>query len=97
MVFAYYQRLTSVQRRTYRASDKIVAVELAAPAALHDEVAAIAAALAEGKRPQIQSAAQKLLNGLVEQLGVPPVRVQVLARRPSDEHAELHGVYYPLD
>lgn len=96
MVFAYYQRLTAAQRRTYRASDRIVAVELTETAALLPRVAELAAALAEGKRPRIQSAAQGLINGLAEQLAVPAVRVQVLATRPSDESGELHGIYYPL-
>jgi hypothetical protein len=41
----------------------------------------------------VQRATERLIRGLTEALGVPPVRVEVLAARPHAKWGELHGLY----
>ena len=94
--FPYYARLTAEQKKTYRASDAIVAVELPDAAALRPAVAALERALrgARTGRPS-QRAAAAIAHGICVQLGVPPVEVRVLARRPHGAYGELQGLYDP--
>ena len=58
-------------------------------------VAAIRAGLAADRRAEVERACQRLVDSLVGGYRVPPVRVRVLAQRPSDEYGELHGLYEP--
>jgi hypothetical protein len=41
----------------------------------------------------VQRATERLIRGLTDALGVPPVKVDVLAARPHNRHGELHGLY----
>jgi hypothetical protein len=93
MPFAYYARLTRSQQAIYRKSDEIVEVRLPRPAALHPAVSALAAALATEDRLRVQRASERLIRDLTDALGVPPVRVEVLAARPHAKWGELHGLY----
>jgi len=93
MPFSYYARLTRSQQAVYRKSDEIVSVRLPKPAALHPAVTALTAALATEERAQVQRASERLIRGLTDALGVPPVRVEVLAARPHARWGELHGLY----
>jgi uncharacterized damage-inducible protein DinB len=40
-----------------------------------------------------QAASERVIGGLMEVLGAPPVRVEVLAARPHARWGELHGLY----
>ena len=93
MPFAYYSRLTRAQQRVYRRSDAIGAVPFAGAAACRPLVAGVAQALASGDRGRNEVAAQALFDRLTGALGVPPVRAEVLAARPSRDWGELHGLY----
>ncbi len=95
MPFPYYERLTARQKRIYRASDAIVAVELPDAAGLAPQVEALAAALAAEDRRGVARAAGAIANGVCARLGAPPVRLRVLATRPDDGREELHGLYEP--
>ncbi len=95
MPFAYYGRLSAVQRRIYRRSDALTPPELPPHVAAGDLVSAIARALASADRLDLQRACQALVDRLVDAFRVPPIRVRVLARRPSDDYGELHGLYEP--
>jgi hypothetical protein len=95
--FSYYQRLSASDRRVYRRSDAAPDVALPDPAELRPLAAALEQALATGKRSVVQSAASKLGSGITRQLGVAPVRVQVLSRRPANAEGELHGLYTSAD
>jgi len=46
-------------------------------------------------RAKVQAAAQALTDRIMGGLRVPPVRVEVLAARPSRDWGELHGLYTP--
>jgi hypothetical protein len=93
MAFAYYQRLSARDRAIYRKSDAVASLRLPRPRDLHPVVAGLRDALAAQARRAIESAAQALAAGLSEQLGLPPVRVEVLPVRPSADWGELHGLY----
>ena len=97
MPFAYYSRLTRAQQRVYRRSDEIVAVPLADAAACRPLVEAVGRALTADDRGRTEGAVQALLDRLTATLGVPPLRVQVLAARPSRDWGELHGLYTPAE
>lgn len=95
MPFAYYDRLSPARQRIYRRSDEIGAIPLPPGTDGGVVVAAIRAALGAEDRAVTQNAAQRLLDLLVAGFRVPPVRVRVLARRPSNDYGELHGLYEP--
>ncbi len=95
MPFAYYQRLTRAQQRVYRRSDEIAVIRLAGTKDLRSLVDALAHALLKEDRLTTQRMADRLLAGITTSLGVPPLRAQVLAVRPSHTWGELHGLYSP--
>jgi uncharacterized damage-inducible protein DinB len=93
MPFAYFERLSRRQQEIYLRSDKITAVPLPGADALRPLVVELGAALESGDRALTESACQLLANGLGRALGLPPVRVTVLAARPHAKWGELHGLY----
>ncbi len=93
MPFAYYERLSERAKAIYRKSDAITALPLSSAATLHPAVADLRSALARDERREVEAAAQRLVDGLVQQLGMSPVAVTVLAVRPSSSGGELHGLY----
>lgn len=97
MTFAYYRRLTPSQKRIYDASDRIAAVPLPSPAALHPLVAEIGEALAAERRAVLERCCQGLTEAILAQLDCPGARVRVLAARPSRSWGELHGLYEAAD
>lgn len=97
MPFDYYRRLSQRQKRIYRQSDNIVQVELPHIEVLHDTVFALQRSLKEEDRAQTEKLSNQLAKSISEQLNIPTLRVKVLARRPSDDWGELHGLYEPAE
>lgn len=95
MVFDYYNRLSAQRQSIYRQSDAITVVGLPAAQTLQVPAQALVEALRSENRTRIQQLSQQISDGIVEQLGLPPLRIQVLAVRPSDDWGELHGLYLP--
>jgi hypothetical protein len=93
MPFAYYQRLSARDRAIYRRSDAVTSVTLPRPGELVPLVADLRAALESEARASVEAASAALAAGLARQLDLPPVRVEVLAVRPSADWGELHGLY----
>jgi hypothetical protein len=93
VTFAYYRRLSRAQQAIYRKSDGVSEVRLPRPDLLHPLVEDVAAALASESREQTWEASDRLLRGLARELGVPPVKLEVLAARPHRSWGELHGLY----
>jgi hypothetical protein len=77
----------------YRKSDAVTEVRLPRPALLYPAVDALEAALLTEERAATQQATDRLIRGLLEMLGLPSVRVEVLAARPHARWGELHGLY----
>jgi hypothetical protein len=95
MPFAYYERLSPAQKRVYRRSDAIAVLPLPQDVDLGETVAQVRTHLSADRRAEVQRACQRLCDILVAGYKVPPVRVIVLERRPSDDFGELHGFYEP--
>ena len=93
MPFSYYARLSRAQQAIYRKSDEVHEIRLERPADLRPAVDALMAALASEERAQTQRATERLIRGLTDALGMPAVRVEVLAARPHAKWGELHGLY----
>lgn len=97
MVFSYYNRLNTAQKRIYKKSDEIHAVHLANAAELRPVVSGLSSALKAEDRSQTEEACRQLAVGMAAGLQAPPLRVRVLAARPSASWGELHGLYVPAD
>jgi len=95
MRFAYYDRLSPARQRTYRKSDELPALGLPSGLQLGGVIERIQSALLDDNRAAVQLACQQLIDALVNGYHVPRIRVRVLARRPSDDYGELHGLYEP--
>ena len=93
--FAYYDRLSTQSKRTYRKSDSILRVEVPDLEALRPFALAVAPALEQQRAAQVQAACQALVDELNRQLATPPVVVKVLERRPANAEYELQGLYEP--
>src|SRR5512147_34860 len=93
MVFSYYKKLSAAQKRVYRKSDEIHAVPLPDPEGLRQLISGLASALGQEERERIEEICRALALGMSNRLGVPPLRVKVLAVRPSATWGELHGLY----
>jgi len=97
MVFGYYKRLTVSQRRVYDRSDKEASVGIPFASELHPLVANIELALKKEDRGETALFSQKLISEIAVRLRTPPVRVRVLALRPSNSGGELYGLYNPSE
>ncbi len=95
MPFPYYARLTARQKKIYRASAAISALELPGAEALRPLTAELERALIAQEQRAVQAAAQRLADGVCAALAVPRVRVRLLAARPTGGYGELHGLYEP--
>jgi uncharacterized damage-inducible protein DinB len=93
MPFAYFQRLSRRQQGIYLRSDRITAVPLPGAEALRPLVIELGSALESGERALTESACQLLASAMARALGLPSVRVTVLAARPHAKWGELHGLY----
>ncbi len=95
MVFSYYNRLSSADKRVYRRSDQIAAVVLPGAAERRPLVLALAEVLKRENRADTEALCQKLATAVTASLKVPLIRVKVLASRPKGSWGELHGLYEP--
>jgi hypothetical protein len=95
MRFAYYDSLSALSKRTYRASDRILRVDVPSIGELGALAREVEAALASEDRAATERHCQALVDGLNARLGTPPIVVNVLERRPANAEGELHGLYEP--
>jgi len=93
MAFAYYRRLNPTQKKIYRRSDSIEAVEIPQPERFLPLLRYLDGALRLGNQPRTQEGSQALVAALCKVFGVSPVQVKVLEKRPSHSWGELHGLY----
>lgn len=91
----WYQRLPPRLQRVAAASDRVPTIALDAGPHLRAAVNALPEALATGRAATVQTAAQRIADGLCHALGVAPVRVRVELHRPPLSGGELQGLYTP--
>ncbi len=97
VVFAYYNRLSAPQKRVYRRSDEIHGVRLPNATELRPLLADLLPALEQENRARTEELCRNLASGIAAGLQTPPLRVRVLAVRPSASWGELHGLYVPAE
>lgn len=97
MVFSYFNQLSAANKRIYRQSDGIISVPLPDAGTLQPLIPLLSAALAGEDREQVEDICRRLILGIAQQLSTPPLRVKVLAVRPSASWGELHGLYEPSE
>jgi hypothetical protein len=95
--YAYYAKLTSKDKATYRRSDAVERIGLPADPRFAALVRSLAQALEGERRADVERAAQALGNALLASLEVPLLRIKVRATRPSTSTSELHGLYEPAE
>jgi hypothetical protein len=93
VVFSYFSRLTAAQQRVYRKSDAVTSLPLPHAAALHPLTAGLHQALERDDRRTVEEICRTVAAEIAASLHAPPVRVRVLAVRPSATWGELHGLY----
>jgi hypothetical protein len=93
VAFSYFSRLSPRLQKVYLQSDRIAELALPRPDLLQPLVLGLRTALDAEDRRAVELAAGYLVRGLTEMLGVPGVRVEVLAVRPRSGSGELHGLY----
>ena len=93
MPFAYYNRLPRSAQAVYRQSDAVVEIPLRAGRELWPVVGELRQALLADDRARVEAACTGLGLGLTRMLAVEPVRISVLAVRPTLRASELHGLY----
>jgi len=92
--FAYYGRLSRTEQRVYRHSDGIATIPIPRAPELRPLVTAVEDALAAEDQARVQTTADRLLAEVAARLGVPVLRTEVLAVRPSRHWGELQGLYH---
>jgi hypothetical protein len=95
MPFPYFARLSAARKRVYLRSDAAVDLPLSPGASLAPLARAIEAALVQEHRAEVEAFCLQLLDALTARFGVPAVRIEVAAVRPSGAWGELHGLYVP--
>lgn len=93
MPFDYYHRLSARKKATYRRSDAVAELPLTDVPALMPRLERLSEALAADDQESVSRAVTAAANEMLRQWQAAPLVIRVLARRPSDENAELHGLY----
>lgn len=95
MPYAYYARLSKANKAIYRESDAIETLPLRDVRALRRLALRLRASLLRESRAAVEADVRALCAALVADVGAPSVTVKVLAKRPSHDWGELHGLYEP--
>ena len=97
MVFGFYDNLTSRQQSIYRQSDEIKYLRLAETSHLTALANQLVEALPTENKKAVEKICQTIVDTINKQFNAPPLKLQVLAVRPSADWGELHGLYLPED
>ncbi len=92
MPFAYYKKLSPLQKKTYQQSLQ-ASIHLSNTAVFETVLSDLEEALSHGNREKTEEKLQQFIRYLCEIFQVAPVKVRVLERRPSQRWGELHGLY----
>lgn len=93
MPFNYYKKLNSTQKKIYDRSASISSIKLPWAEKFGPFIQALKVALIQEDQRKVQDLTQRILNGFCQVFQIPTVQAKVLARRPSAQWGELHGLY----
>lgn len=93
MPFEYYHNLSPSQKAVYRKSDRVTALPLLEKENLRLLVGKLKKALEKEQAGEVRQASRDLCREICRALGVEPVKVKILSRRPSSSGEELMGTY----
>lgn len=96
-IYNYYYGLTARQQRIYEKSDTLATIPLPDVKSVKPLIQKIQKLREAEDRVALQKVLQAFSDHLVRQLSVPPIKIKVLAVRPSDGRGELHGLYEPME
>ena len=91
--YPYYRKLSAAQKRIYDKSDSVPGLDLPQADRFRSCMSDLKRALEKEDKRTAQSAAQRMVSGLCEVFGVERAAIKVLAKRPSKDWGELHGLY----
>ena len=91
------RKFSRSDERAYTRSNAVSAICVPPSALLRSRVGAVAAALETEDRTRVELASQQLLDLFCQLLRVPPLRVEVCGKRPTNHYGELHGLYTPAN
>ena len=91
------RRFSRSDERAYARSNAVTAIRVPPSPLVRTRVAAVADSLATEDRRRVESASQQLLDLFCQLLRVPPLRVEVCGKRPTNHYGELHGLYTPAN
>jgi hypothetical protein len=91
------RKFSPADERAYARSNAVSAIRVPPNAVLRARARAVADALATEDRRVIEAASQHLIDGFCVLLRVPPLRVEVCGKRPTNHYGELHGLYTPAN
>ncbi len=97
MAYSYYHRLTKMQQKIYRESDKLTTVKLDEMKYLTTLTQVLQEQLPTGNVEIVERCSQELIDAICQQLRFVSARINVLERRPHNNYGELHGLYEPVD
>lgn len=91
------RKFSHADERAYTRSNAVSAIRVPSSAVLQTRARAVAAALVTEDRRAVEAASQHLIDGFCALLRVPPLRVEVCGKRPTNHYGELHGLYTPAN
>ncbi len=91
------RRFSRSDERAYARSNAVTAIRVPPSPLVRVRVGALADALATEDRRRVEVASQQLLDVFCQLLRVPPLRVEVCGKRPTNHYGELHGLYTPAN
>jgi len=95
MPYAYYAKLKARDKAIYRRSDEVEKIDLPGAFSLHPLVEKLEKTLGTEDREKTERILKDLANAILNDLGLTPVTLKLLAARPSHDWGELHGLYEP--
>ncbi len=91
------RRFSRSDERAYARSNAVAAIRVPAAPIFRLRALELAEALKTGERLTVERTSQRLLDTFCAALRVPPLRVEVCGKRPTNHYGELHGLYTPAN
>jgi hypothetical protein len=97
MVFSFYSKLSAAQKCIYQRSDSNISVPFHDAETLQQHIPMHTGSLLKVDVVQVEDICRKITLGITSRLSIKPLRIKVLAVRPSACWGELHGLYEPAN